>query len=140
MKMSINKLIANDIINYGMDKTTNFNYIVSLDSYIDDFDEDTQKYILDNLDDICEAISSNDNVADFHYNKKEKEFDMVFYWDNLMDAVDHYVLNILKEKGEENNFEIDEIKELAEEILQDESTRNLAFEKIRNYKNQELNL
>lgn len=140
MKMSINKLIANDIINYGMDKTTNFSYIVSLDSYIDDFDEDTQKYILDNLDDICEAISSNDNVADFHYNKKEKEFDMVFYWDNLMDIVDHYVLNILKEKGEEDNFEIDEIKEISEEILQDESTRNLAFEKIRNYKNQELNI
>ena len=140
MKMSINKLIANDIINYGMDKTTNFNYIVSLDSYIDDFDEDTQKYILENLGDICEAISSNDNVADFHYNKKEKEFDMVFYWDNLMDVVDHYVLNILKEKGDEDNFEIDEIKEIAEEILQDESTRNLAFEKIRNYKNQELNL
>lgn len=140
MKMSINKLIANDIINYGMDKTTNFNYIVSLDSYIDDFDEDTQKYILENLDDICEAISSNDNVADFHYNKKEKEFDMVFYWDNLMDVVDHYVLNILKEKGDEDNFEIDEIKEIAEEILQDESTRNLAFEKIRNYKNQELNI
>lgn len=140
MKMSINKLIANDIINYGMDKTTNFSYIVSLDSYIDDFDEATQKYILENLDDICEAISSNDNVADFHYNKKEKEFDMVFYWDNLMDVVDHYVLNILKEKGEEDNFEIDEIKKIAEEILQDESTRNLAFEKIRNYKNQELNI
>lgn len=140
MKMSINKLIANDIINYGMDKTTNFSYIVSLDSYIDDFDENTQKYILENLDDICEAIASNDNVADFHYNKKEKEFDMFFYWDNLMDAVDHYVLNILKEKGEEDNFEIDEIKEIAEELLQDESTRNLAFEKIRNYKNQELNI
>ena len=57
-----------------------------------------------------------------------------------MDVVDHYVLNILKEKGEEDNFEIDEIKKIAEEILQDESTRNLAFEKIRNYKNQELNI
>ena len=29
-KLNLNKLIANDIVNYGMDKTTSFNYIVSL--------------------------------------------------------------------------------------------------------------
>ena len=32
MKLSINKLIANDIINYGMDQTSEFNYSVSLNS------------------------------------------------------------------------------------------------------------
>lgn len=32
MKLTINKLIANDMINYGMDKTSSFNYIVSLNS------------------------------------------------------------------------------------------------------------
>ena len=35
MKMTLNKLIANDIINYGMDQTTNFNYSVYLDEYIE---------------------------------------------------------------------------------------------------------
>ena len=30
MKLTINKLIANDMINYGMDKTSSFKYIVSL--------------------------------------------------------------------------------------------------------------
>ena len=45
MKMSICKLIANDIVNYGMDQTSNFNYIVCLDSYIDDFDVESKNYI-----------------------------------------------------------------------------------------------
>ena len=34
MKLTINKLIANDMINYGMDKTSSFNYIVYLNSYL----------------------------------------------------------------------------------------------------------
>ena len=137
MKMSLNKLIANDIINYGMNQTSNFNYIVSLDSYIDDFDEDSKKYILDNFKYICRDISVNENVADFNYNKHNKEFDMVFYWNNLMGEMDHYVLNILKEKGLDNNFELGEIKELAGEVMDDDSTRNLTIEKIRNFKTQE---
>ena len=37
-KLSISKLIANDIVNYGMDKTTSFNYIVSLNDFLDDYD------------------------------------------------------------------------------------------------------
>ena len=98
MKMNLNKLIANDIVNYGMDKTSSFNYIVSLDSYIYDY----------------------------------KEFDMVFYWDNLMDSVDHYVMNLLKERKLEDYFELDDIKEIAGDLLDDESTRNLAIEKIKN--------
>lgn len=132
MKMNLNKLIANDIVNYGMDKTSSFNYIVSLDSYIDDYDEETRQYILDNLDSICEDIEANENVADLHYDKKNKEFDMVFYWDNLMDPVDHYVMNLLKERKLEDYFELDDIKEITGDLLDDESTRNLAIEKIKN--------
>ena len=51
MKMSICKLIANDIVNYGMDQTSNFNYIVCLDSYIDDFDEESKNYVTIRLTD-----------------------------------------------------------------------------------------
>ena len=49
MKMTLSKLIANDIVNYGMNQTSNFNYSVFLESYIDDFDLGSKKYILDNL-------------------------------------------------------------------------------------------
>lgn len=137
MKMSLNKLIANDIINYGMNQTSNFNYIVSLDSYIDDFDDDSKKYILDNLKDICKDISVNENIADFNYDNHNKEFGMTFYWNNLLGDMDHYVLNVLKEKGLDNNFELDEIKALASKVMSDDSTRNLTIEKIRNFKTQE---
>lgn len=134
MKMSLNKLIANDIINYGMNQTSNFNYIVSLDSYIDDFDEDSQKYILDNLKEICDDIKANENVADFNYDKNNKEFSMVFYWNNLMDNVDHYVFDVMKEKGIDDNYELEDIKSIAGEVMDDESTKNLTVEKIRNYR------
>ena len=40
-KLNLNKLIANDIVNYGMDKTTSFNYIVSLNDFLDDYDEES---------------------------------------------------------------------------------------------------
>ena len=76
-------------------------------------------------------------MADFSYDKHNKEFDMVFYWNNLMGEMDHYVLDVLKEKGLEDNFELDEIKELAGEVMNDESTKNLTVEKIRNFKTQE---
>lgn len=134
MKMSLNKLIANDIINYGMNQTSNFNYIVSLDSYIDDFDEDSQKYILDNLKEICDDIKANENVADFNYDKNNKEFSMVFYWNNLMDNVDHYVFDVMKEKGIDDNYELEDIKSIAGEVMDDEATKNLTVEKIRNYR------
>ena len=83
MKMTINKLIANDIINYGMSQTSNFDYSVYLDSYIDDYDLESQNYILNNLEDICSAISKNENISYFNYNKENKEFDMAFYWNKF---------------------------------------------------------
>ena len=38
-KLNLNKLIANDIINYGMDNTLGTNYIVSLDTFLKDYDD-----------------------------------------------------------------------------------------------------
>ena len=40
-KLNLNKLIANDIINYGMDNTLGTNYIVSLDTFLKDYDDET---------------------------------------------------------------------------------------------------
>lgn len=134
MKMSLSKLIANDIINYGMSQTSGFDYSVFLDSYIDDFDIDSKNYILDNLDKICEDISTNENISYFNYNKERKEFDMVYYWDNLLDPVDKYVMGIMKDKGVDEQFEIEDIKCIAQSLIDDDSTKNLTVEKIYNYK------
>ena len=87
-KLSISKLIANDVVNYGMDKTTSFNYIVSLNDFLDDYDEDTCSYIKSHINDIIEAVHQNENVAQLDYDEKRQEFDMVFFFDNLMSPLE----------------------------------------------------
>lgn len=134
MKMTLSKLIANDIINYGMSQTSNFNYSVFLDGYIDDFDEDSKKYILDNLGTICEDIRINENISYFNFNDETKEFDMVFYWDNLLNNTEKFICNIIKENGNPDDFELDDVRCIANSLLGDEQTKNLAIEKIRNVK------
>lgn len=140
MKMSICKLIANDIVNYGMDQTSNFNYTVCLDSYIDDFDEESKNYIYNHLEEICDDITNNENVADLHYDKNKREFDMVFYWGNLMDATEKYVADIIDDLGEKDRFVLEDIREIAEDVILDDSLKNLTKEKIRNHKKMEIDL
>lgn len=140
MKMTICKLIANDIVNYGMDQTSGFNYIVCLDSYIDDFDQEAKDYIYNHLDKICDDISNNENVADLHFDKNNKEFNMVFYWNNLMSDTEKYVHDIITDMNEQDRFELDDIREIALDLIYDESTKNLTVEKIRNSKKMELEI
>ena len=140
MKMTLCKLIANDIVNYGMDQTNNFNYIVCLDSYIDDFDEESKNYIYNHIEEICNDISNNENVAELNYDKNKREFDMVFYWGNLMDATEKYVADIIDDIGEKDRFVLEDIREIAEDIILDDSLKNLSKEKIRNHKNMEIDL
>lgn len=138
--MTICKLIANDIVNYGMDQTNNFNYIVCLDSYIDDFDEESKDYIYNHIEEICNDISNNENVAELNYDKNKREFDMVFYWGNLMDATEKYVADIIDDIGEKDRFVLEDIREIAEDIILDDSLKNLTKEKIRNHKKMEIDL
>ena len=138
--MTICKLIANDIVNYGMDQTSGFNYIVCLDSYIDDFDQEAKDYIYNHLDEICDDISNNENVADLHFDKNNKEFNMVFYWNNLMSDTEKYVHDIITDMNEQDRFELDDIREIALDLIYDESTKNLTVEKIRNSKKMELEI
>lgn len=140
MKMSICKLIANDIVNYGMNQTSNFNYIVCLDSYIDDFDVESKNYIYNHLEEICDDITNNENVADLNYDKSKREFDMVFYWGNLMDATEKYVADIIDDLGEKDRFVLEDIREIAEDVILDDSLKNLTKEKIRNHKKMEIDL
>ena len=140
MKMTLSKLIANDIVNYGMDQTSEFNYIVCLDSYIDDFDLESRDYIYKHLEEICSDIRNNENVADLYFNEKEKEFNMVFYWDHLMNDTEHYVSDIIRDLEEQDRFELDDIREIAHEMLYDESTKNLTIEKIKNSRKMELDI
>ncbi len=148
MKLSINKLIANDIINYGMDQIMEMedgnsaNYIVSLDTYLKDFDEDTQKYILENVDKIIEDIESNENVLDLVVDKEDKnvDFNMIFYWENLLTEVEKKIDSTAKILGVE--MDLKDIKEMSANILDDDEFNDDLINRLKYFGNeheQELN-
>lgn len=148
MKLSINKLIANDIINYGMDQIMEMedgnsaNYIVSLDTYLNDFDEDTKKYILENIDKIIEDIEASECVLDLVVDKDKNNIDlnMIFYWENLLTEVDKKVDATAKILGVE--MDLKDIKEMSADILDDDEFNDDLINKIKYFANdheQELN-
>ena len=141
MKLSINKLIANDIINYGMDQASqmedgnNANYTVSLDTYLKDFDEDTQKYILKNIDSIIQDIDASECVLDLVVEKEDKniELNMIFYWENLLNEVDKKIDTTARSMGVE--MDLKDIKEMSADILDDDAFNDDIISKIKYFDN-----
>lgn len=122
-KLNLNKLIANDIVNYGMDKTTSFNYIVSLNDFLDDYDEESITYIKSHINDIIEAVHQNENVAQLDYDESRQEFDMVFYFDGLFSKLDKKIYNLSQEMG--IDFEPEEVWEISYDIENSEEYNDL---------------
>lgn len=113
-KLSISKLIANDIVNYGMDKTMSFNYIVSLNDFMDDYDEESRQFIKSHIQEIKEDVEQNGNVADLHYDEERDEFNMVFYYDNLITSLEKKILD--KTKDNYNELELDDLRSISYKI------------------------
>lgn len=134
MKMTLNKLIANDIINYGMDQTTNFNYSVYLDEYIDEYDEEGKKYILEHLDEISAAISNNENISYYSLEEDEKlgkYFDMVFYWGKLLNSTEMIVLKNADLFKIDLNLE--DVREIASELVDDDDFNDALINLLKKY-------
>lgn len=130
-KLNINKLIANDIVNYGMDKTTSFNYIVSLNDFLDDYDDETRDYIKAHISGIIDAVHGNENVAQLDYDEKRQEFDMVFYFDGLMSPLDKKIYDTAKTMG--YDFKIDEVREISYDIEESEDYNNMIINQIKEH-------
>ena len=113
-KLNLNKLIANDIVNYGMDKTTSFNYVVSLNDFLDDYDDESRDYIKSHINDIIEAVHQNENVAQLDYDEKRQEFDMVFYFDGLFSKLEKKIYNDSQEMG--IDFEPEDVWQISYDI------------------------
>ena len=148
MKLSINKLIANDIINYGMDQASqmedvnNANYIVCLDTYLKDFDEDTQKYVLENIDSIINDIEASECVLDLEVEKEDKKMNlnMIFYWENLLNEIDKKIDSTARSMGVE--MDLKDIKEMSADILDDDAFNDDIISRIKYFdkdNNKELN-
>lgn len=134
MKMTLNKLIANDIINYGMDQTTNFNYSVYLDEYIDEYDEEGKKYILEHFDEISDAISNNENISYYSLEEDEKlgkYFDMVFYWGKLLNSTEMIVLKNADLFKIDLNLE--DVREIASELVDDDDFNDALINLLKKY-------
>ena len=127
--LNLNKLIANDIVNYGMDKTTSFNYIVSLNDFLDDYDEESIIYIKSHINDIIEAVHQNENVAQLDYDEARQEFNMVFYFDGLFSKLDKKIYNLSQEIG--IDFEPEEVWEISYDIENSEEYNDLITSAIK---------
>ena len=113
-KLNLNKLIANDIVNYGMDKTASFNYIVSLNDFLDDYDDDSRDYIKSHISEIIDAVEQNENVAQLDYDDKRQEFDMVFYFDGLFNKLEKKIYSTSQEMG--IDFEPEDVWQISYDI------------------------
>jgi len=132
-KLNLAKLIANDIVNYGMDKTMSFNYIVSLNDFLDEYDDDTCNYIKSHINEIINDVEQNENVADLEYDEQRQEFNMVFYYDHLLNSLEKNIINEAKNMG--YDFEVEELREMSYEIENSDEYRNIIHEAILNNTN-----
>lgn len=135
-KLTINKLIANDIVNYALDDAVCENYNVSLESYLNSFDEESKKYINENIDTILKDIENHESVLDLEVRKDEKgtEIDMIFYIDKL------YSNEVEKRIGDtaemmEIKIELPEIQDMAVKILDDDEFNDDLISHLKNFDN-----
>lgn len=133
-KLTINKLIANDIVNYALDDAVCENYNVSLESYLNSFDEESKKYINENIDTILKDIENHESVLDLEVRKDEKgtEIDMIFYIDKL------YSNEVEKRIGDtaemmEIKIELPEIQDMAVKILDDDEFNDDLISRLKNF-------
>ena len=134
MKLTINKLIANDFINYAIDQTESDNSIVYLNSYLKDFEEEDKNYILNNIDSIKEDITNHESVLDLEIShvKNDIEFNIIFYWDKLLSDVEKRVADTAKLMKVELDYH--EVKELTNGIIDDDEFNDDLIGKLKNYK------
>jgi hypothetical protein len=127
-KLNLNKLIANDIVNYGMDKTTSFNYIVSLNDFLDEYDDESRDYIKSHITEIIDAVLNNENVAQLDYDDKRQEFDMVFYFDGLFNKLEKKIYSTSQDMG--IDFEPEDVWQISYDIENSEEYDNLVKKQI----------
>jgi len=131
-KLNLSKLIANDIVNYGMDKTTSFNYIVSLNDFLDDYDEETCDYIKSHINEIIDDVHQNENVAQLEYDEKRNEFDMVFYFDGLFNNVDKKIYSEAHAIG--IDLEPEEVWNISYDLEKSDEYKNVILDSINSHK------
>lgn len=140
MSLTINKLIAQDIINFGMEHTDSFNYSVSLQNYLSEYNETEQKYILDNLESICDDISKSEVVAEFSLEDDgdDKDLYMIYYWGYLLNDIEKIVCENANRLDVKLEFE--EIRDIASDLVDDDAFNDDLVNKIKNYHSRDMEM
>ena len=140
MSLTINKLIAQDIINFGMEHTDSFNYSVSLQNYLSEYNETEQKYILDNLESICDDISKSEVVAEFSLEDDgdDKDLYMTYYWGYLLNDIEKIVCENANRLDVKLEFE--EIRDIASDLVDDDAFNDDLVNNIKNYHSRDMEM
>ena len=133
MKLTLNKIIANDIVEYALSDAISENYILSLDTYLDKCDYSTRTYISKNINSIIDNIYANEKIVDLEVDKETKELDMIFFWENLMTDFEKNVYD----KARELNISLDynDVKDIADKVLNSKTLNKELVDKIKEYDN-----
>lgn len=140
MKLTINKLIANDIINYGLEHTDSFNYSVSLKEYLNEYEKKEQEYILENIEEIFNDIGASEVVAEVTIEEydNDKHFYMTYYWESVLDEIEKKILEVSNSLNKVLEYE--DIKDIADDLLFDNEINDKLIDKVKNYNSRDMEM
>ncbi len=133
MKLTLNKIIANDIVEYALSDAISENYILSLDTYLDKCDYSTRTYISKNINSIIDNIYANEKIVDLEVDKETKELNMIFFWENLMTDFEKNVYD--KARGLNISLDYNDVKDIADKVLNSKTLNKELVDEIKEYDN-----
>lgn len=133
MKLTLNKIIANDIVEYALSDAICENYILSLDTYLNKCDYSTRTYISKNMNSIIDNIYANEKIVDLEVDKETKELDMIFFWENLMTDFEKNVYD--KARGLNISLDYNDVKDIADKVLNSKTLNKELVDEIKEYDN-----
>ncbi len=133
MKLTLNKIIANDIVEYALSDAISENYILSLDTYLNKCDYSTRTYISKNINSIIDNIYANEKIVDLEVDKETKELDMIFFWENLMTDFEKNVYD--KARGLNISLDYNDVKDIADKVLNSKTLNKELVDEIKEYDN-----
>lgn len=133
MKLTLNKIIADDIVEYALSDAISENYILSLDTYLNKCDYSTRTYISKNINSIIDNIYANEKIVDLEVDKETKELDMIFFWENLMTDFEKNVYD--KARGLNISLDYNDVKDIADKVLNSKTLNKELVDEIKEYDN-----
>lgn len=133
MKLTLNKIIANDIVDYALSDAISENYILSLDTYLNKCDYSTRTYISKNINSIIDNIYANEKIVDLEVDKETKELDMIFFWENLMTDFEKNVYD--KARGLNISLDYNDVKDITDKVLNSKTLNKELVDEIKEYDN-----